>query len=358
MTAVPISCFLGDILLFSSDLLTGKSIPVLVGITRLPVDQFLAGVVLSMGAAAGALFSFYSSQAVRGLHWLGTVNRLLQMLFGLFLSFSLLLSLSRGVHYERGVILSLIPALVVASQGLPQRTSTTLVTVLLSVLAYYYCMVRVVEASLQDALAQTEPIPRILRGLNAPDSMDSPDDDEASGVWDVLLRALQLFVLAFYACVQHAPTQVYCDAEDERDQKAFFASGHLAKYPQYALLVGLVSALVRVCVWYGVCFFQNNALHVMLENDLSRGGWDRAGCVLYSVALLYSASWSATQVREQVLPLFNVTSVETRLKLLVLVLALAALDRQRHPQLMFALTTAFSLVCLAVTGLTLRGPDA
>ena len=97
MTAVPVSCFLGDILLFSSDLLTGKSIPVLVGITRLPVDQFLAGVVLSMGAAAGALFSFYSSQAVRGLHWLGPVNRLLQMPFGLYLSFSLLLSLSRGV---------------------------------------------------------------------------------------------------------------------------------------------------------------------------------------------------------------------------------------------------------------------
>jgi len=49
-----------DVLFVLSDLLSGKSIPVLVGIARLPVDQFLAGAVLSLGALAGALFSAYA----------------------------------------------------------------------------------------------------------------------------------------------------------------------------------------------------------------------------------------------------------------------------------------------------------
>jgi len=94
----------------------------------------------------------------------------------------------------------------------------------------------------------------------------------------------------------------------------------------------------------------------MLENDLSRGGWDWAGCALYSALLLYSACWTATQLREQVLPLAvcRVASVQGRLKVLVCTLALAALYRQRDAQLAFWLTAGLSALAVAVTGLTFR----
>lgn len=346
MAAPPPLAFLTDVFLISADLTTGKSIPVLVGIVRLPVDRFLAGVVLSMGAVAGTLFSHYASQLARALHPYSHANRLVQLFFSLFLSLSLSLSLARGIHYGRGVILSLVPAFCVLSQPLPQRASTPLVAMLLSLVAYWYCMTIPIQTS--DESVEPLRTPTVLRGLNQGDL-----EAEATGVWDVLLRALQLFVLAFYACVQHAPTELYYLVK--QDPCAVYASGFYARSPRYALFVGLFSALFRVAVWYSVAFFQNNALHVMLENDLSRGGWDWAGCVLYSTALLYSACWAATQIREQVLPFFQSTStVASKLKLLVCALALAAIHRQRDAPAIFGVTYGLSGLAILVTALTLK----
>jgi hypothetical protein len=344
---VPLHCVLTDILLISSDLIAGKSIPVLVGIVRLPVDPFLANVVLSLGACAGTVFSCYTSWFVKGMHVLGVWNRLLQLFFALFLSLSLLLSLSRGVHYGRGVVLSIIPAFTVVSQTLPQGESTQYVAFIASAVAYWFCMTSAVGSSVDEASGGQ--LPLILRGLNT----DSPED-AAAGLWEVITRALQLFLLAFYASVQHAPTQVYCKVKKESD--AVYASDHHAMCLPYALLVGCISALLRVSVWYGVCSFQDNSFHVMLENDLSHGGWPWACCVLFSVALLYSACWTATQIREQTLPLCGFTSVTAKLKLLVCALALATLYRQREPQVIFALCNGLSVLCVLVTGLTMRDP--
>jgi len=340
--------FVMDVLILSSELLTGKSIPVLVGIARLPIDQFLAGVVLSMGAAAGALYSFYVLQAVSSMHQASFVNRLVQLSFSLCLSLSLLLSVSRGIQRERGVVLSVVPAFCVVSQTLVQRDSTVCVLFLLSVSVYWFCMVSPIVVTVDNSIipAQQQQLPSVLQSLNT-DSLQ----EEVVGVWDVLLRALQLFILAFYASVQHAPTQDLCASQHGT---AVYASSHYAKHAGYALYVHLCSALGRVCVWYGVCFFQSNVLHVLLENDLSRGGWDWSCCVLYSTLLLYSACWTATQVREQVLPFFKLTAVTDRLKLLVCVLSLATLYRQRDPQLVFSVTTGLSLVSLVATAVAIR----
>ncbi len=345
MSVPPPLTFLTDVFVISSDLITGKSIPVLVGITRLPIDRFLAGVVLSMGAAAGTVFSHYTSRLARGLHPLSQANRFVQLFFALFLSLSLLLSLSRGIHYGRGVILSIIPAFCVVSQSLPQRASTPWVAALVSLVAYWYCMTIPIETDYYPAEIPNLRTPSVLHGLN----LDSPEA-EVAGVWDVVLRALQLFVLAFYACVQHAPTEVYYLAKNDPD--AVYASSWHARHPHYALFVGLFSALFRVCLWYSVVFFQNNVLHVMLENDLSRGGWDWGGCVLYSTALLFSACWTATQIREQIL--FPSASIPERLKLLVCALALAALHRQRDPRAMFGVTDGLSGLAIVTTALTLK----
>jgi hypothetical protein len=341
---VPIEVFLHDVLFISGELVTGKSIPVLMGITRLPIDQFLACLVLSVGAVAGTLFSSYASQAVAGMHRLVFANRLLQLFFSLCLSLSLLLSVARGIHSVRGVILSLIPAFCVVAQTLPQRPSTALVSFLATAFTFYYCMTTHVSAGADPD--DSNPAPAILLGLGAEDP-----EAEATRVWDVALRALQLFNLAFYASVQHAPTQIYYGREVRNDVAA---SRYHADYPRYALFVGMVSALLRVCTWYGVCLFQNNAFHVILENDHALGGWDWMCCVYMTVTLLYSACWTATLLREQVLPFFGNPSNAVRLKLVVAALSLAALYRQRDPQIVFYATAAQSVVCVAVAILTLK----
>ena len=341
---VPIEVFLNDVVFVSAELITGKSIPVLVGITRLPIDQFLAGVVLSMGALAGTFFSFYTSQAVAGMNRLVSANRLVQLLFSLALSLSLLLSVARGIHSGRGVILSLIPAFCLTFQTLPQRESTALVAFLSAVFTFYYGMSTPVSAGADPDLHQA--IPVILQGLNS----DDPDD-VVTRVWDVAFRSLQLFSLAFYASVQHAPTQIYFDGEGQR---SVAASSSYARSPRYALFVGLVAAFIRVAVWYAVCLFQNNALHVILENDHSLGGWDWVCCVFYTITLLYSACWTATQLREQVLPRFSLTTDASKLKLLAVALSLATLYRQRDPQLLFYVTAGLAVLSLVTTSVALK----
>ena len=344
----PILSFISDFLMISSDLLTGKSVPVLVGIARLPIDQSLAGIVLSMGAVSGTLFSHYTALYTKGAHALGHVNRLAQLSFALWCSLSLCLSLSRGIHHGRGVMLSLVPTFCVASQSLPRSGATACFLFLLSVVSCGCCLGTQVQASESQGVVALEPIPSVLRGMTGGLSQEA----DAVGVWDTVLRALQLFVLAFYACVQHEPTQVLF--ADRDDPKAVCTSPYYARHPYYRLFVGLASGLVRVCLWYGVCSFTDNSLHAMLENDLSRGAWDWAATVVYRTALLAAASWTATMIRSQVLPAFGLSSVVWGLKLLVGALALAALYRQRDFQVILWLAVGLSCWSVATTALTMQ----
>lgn len=203
-----------DVMYICAELVTGKSIPVLVGITCLPVDQFLAWLMLLLGAVFGTLFSVYTSRAVTGMTLLGFSNRLVQLCFSLCMSLSMLLSVSTGIHASRGVILSLIPAFCVVSQNLPQRDSTALLSFGLCCLLFYVAMITSVMAEKQelDSLSMimmqhhsggsstgTEPV-LARRSLGR----------ASEGVWRYVWRSLQLFLLAFYACIQHAPTQVTC----------------------------------------------------------------------------------------------------------------------------------------------------
>lgn len=329
-----------DVLFVLSDLLTGKSVPVLVGIARLPVDQFLVGVVLSMGALAGALFSVYACVSTDRGHRLARWNRVLQACYGLVLSLSLALSLARGIHYQRGIILSLAPAFCLVAQTLSQRESAALLGLLLFVPALAIGLSSPVPSGQQvEALIV---LPSVLRGLNP----SSPLEEEAVGVWEVLGRALQLFVLAFYASVQHA-----LPADSDSHTGVFQPSRAFLALPVYALFVSLVGALVRVVVWYLVCYVQDNALHLMLENDLSRGAWAWPACVAYTVVLLYASVAAASQIRDQLLRL---EAPAGRLKFVACALALAALYRQRDPAILFVATGALAGVSVAVAALTLE----
>jgi hypothetical protein len=160
---------------------------------------------------------------------------------------------------------------------------------------------------------------------------------------EVIARALQLFTLAFYACVQHAPTQVYFRTDETSACDPAYASHHHARHAPYSLFIGLTAAWVRVLVWSAVCFMPDNALHALLEGDYSRNGW--ACIILYMTALLYSACWTATQAREQVLPYFCASDV-TRLKLLVAAVTLATVLRQCSPDVTFYTADALTGMCV------------
>jgi hypothetical protein len=344
-------CIPVDLLFICAELVTGKSIPVLVGITRLPIDQFLAWFMLFLGALGGTFFSVYSSRAVAGMTLPGFINRLVQLSFSLYLSLSLIFSIAKAIHPGRGVVLSIIPAFCVAAQNMPQRDSTALLAFALCCVAFYVGMITAVTPS---GLAVYPLAVPSLAPKPASHHIKRSLEQESVALWQYVGRALQLFLLSFYACLQHAPTQVYFAIQHHHCKPASYASHHHANHGHYTLFVGLVSAWVRICVWTSVCFFQDNTFHSIIENDLSRGKWDWFCCSLYMTTLLYSACWTATQIREQVLPRFRIDSAQARLKYLVIILALAVLFRQRDAQTMFIATNVLVAISLLTTLCTLK----
>jgi hypothetical protein len=208
-----------DVMYICAELVTGKSIPVLVGITLLPIDQFLAWLMLFLGAVFGTLFSVYSSRAVVGMTLIGFVNRSIQLSFSLCMSLSLLLSIAKGIHAGRGVILSLVPTFCIVVQNLPQRDSTALLAFVLCCVFFYTSMVTTVMAEGQEvylAMHLSHSAESATAGVQqhavvvASASRDHSRSlaEESVGLWQFVWRSLQLFLLAFYACIQHAPTQV------------------------------------------------------------------------------------------------------------------------------------------------------
>jgi hypothetical protein len=353
-----------DLLYLGAELVTGKSIPVLVGITRLPVAQWLAWIMVSMGGVTGACFSALVARKTHSLSLLAFMNRLLQLGFSLGLSLSLFFSLAKGIHATRGAALAVIPAFCITVQPLPQRHSTALVSFLLCSLAFYVC-------SVSPTVAEPTPVEYAHRLLLPRAAAQMPPRSVAVSSYTIALtlqqivaRSIQLFALGFYAGIQHAPTELLFDTSETGVWKTqswttlrpVYASHHHANHTTYSLFVGLVSAWIRVCTWAMACFLQENQLHVMLENE-APGEWAWLCCTVYMTALLYSASWTATQLREQVLPRFCVFSPTDRLKTTVCIVALAILHRQEFPDVMFWLTNAFLACSVATALLTLRLSD-
>lgn len=345
-----------DLLYICAELVTGKSIPVLVGLVRLPIGQGLAWLSVTIGAIAGACFSVWAARHTQSLTVLSFINRLLQLCFSLFLSISHLLALAKGIHPEHGVTLALIPAFCVVWQPLPQRHSTALVSFLLSWATFYVCGIMTsIDAGV---VTSAHSLDEAMKHQKLAHHTASPTT--VVTLQQIVLRALQLFALGAYAAIQHAPTEVYFDARHIwascRHRRPTYASHHHTKHAFYTLFMSLVATWLRVCAWTVVCFSQENFLTLMLETTrIEPARFDRLCFVFYAVTLLYSATWTATQLREQILPCFlHPDDASNTLRIFVFVFAFAAYYRQRAPEAMFAITHALTAVSVVTALATLK----
>jgi len=349
-----------DILYICAELLTGKSLPVLVGFVRLPIGQGLAWLSVTAGALTGTCFSVWAARQSQSLSLLSFADRLLQLSFSLFLSVSHLLALAKGVHPDHGPTLVLIPAFCLVWHPLPQRHSTALVAFLLSWATFYVSgLMTSIDAGIPTTAATLEEAMSHSR-LRHHQTTHAPSPYAVVTLQQIVVRALQLFALGAYATIQHAPTQVFFDTHHPMTRPVY-ASHHHAKHAPYSLFMGLVAAWLRVCAWTVVCFSHENFLTLMLDPGTSSPGavlrWDWLCCIFYSVTLLYSAAWTATQLREQVLPRFLTPDTSHVLRLFVLIFALAAVYRQRAPDLMFAATHILTAASVLTALATLKSSE-
>jgi hypothetical protein len=351
-----IACIWFDFIQISTDLFSGKSLPIMLAIVMLPLFRPITIIIVAIGLLCGIGFSTWIVRATCGLNWrlVSQGNRLVQMIFSAGLSLSLALHLGTvlGGWEAGGLLLVLVPAFCLCAENLPQRHSSPLACLLLAIVAIPVGFAIPLEAGSAGLRHDVLGLGR-QRQAQAGGNVE----EQAQGVWDVVGRAMQLFVCAFYAGVQHAPIQVYhASKEEHQDASVEYCSPAMRGSARYAFLMLFLSGCLRLSVFFSVCVFQDNAMHVLLEG--ARGYEFNKACVCcLMVYLLYQACWTLTQLREQVMPSLDQVGLHTprsKVKMLVVCLALASFPLAEHAQVVFWVTNVLAGCAVLAACLTLR----
>jgi hypothetical protein len=358
---------ISDVLFLSSDLLTGKSLPLLVGITVLPIDRHLLGMILGLGVATGLAFTMWSARVATTMIPAMFAMRLVNLGFSMFLSLSFFLRLGMCLHTTT-VGLAVVPVFVLHMQKLPERPSTHLILFFLTMILFWMGLLSELSPP-QHHHAQYQPVMRQLLALNRMQwqqhhlnhqgqlaLVEPIAAQDGPGALVTFFRVLLLYILAFYASVHHGPTQVYFSVADTTCNRstARYLS-HVINYnAQYTLGMAMIAALVRIFVYLAVCYFQNNALHVLFEFNLGHSGSPWVCAWIYLVTLLYSSVWSCTQLLEQVFPWFSLHPSLHKIKAVGAILVFAVYFHWKSNSTVFMATSILSGCIVFTTILTLK----
>jgi len=332
-----------DILYLCGELVTGKSIPVLMAIVYTPLDRFLTCIMLLLGYLFGSVFSAWSACNRKDIVpvSLGSFNSILQLYFSMFFSLSFMLCISKTFMGDKGIICSIAPAYCVLCQTLPQRPSTVLIVLLLGISAFYVSMITSIPS-----------IPLVFQDTHEPTIIPSLNKEipASNSLWGNITNAIQFFILAFYASIHHGVFQVVSGGKS--DQHPIYMSHHVVTRFGYSCVIHLVSGLIRFSIWMSVVCFQSNMLHIVLELDNSHV-WGWFPSYLFMTALLYESTWNVTQISEQ---LFSdgETKHLLKLKLVLLTLSKAAMYRFRYIRVLFWLTQILSFISVITTLVTIK----
>jgi len=333
-----------DILYLSGELVSGKSLPVLMAIVHIPFDRVLTCIMLLLGYLFGSFFSAWSACHRKFLSpWSFTCwCSFFHMYFSTCLSLAFMLRLSSTFTGEKGVIFSLAPAYCVLCQALPQRPSTVLIILLLGLSSFYVSMITNIPPI---PLAFQHPQSRISESrIPELDKIFQPKESKVyNSVWETITNAIQLFILAFYASIHHGPLQVLISGNS--NQHPVYTSHFMVTKFGYSCIIHFVSGLIRLSIWICVVWFQSNMLHILLELDQSRY-WAWLPSFLFMMTLLYESTWMITQITEQIFP-WTHTNPISKLKFTLLTLSKAGMFQfqyMRWPFIMAQLLSILSIV--------------
>jgi hypothetical protein len=321
-------CYLRDTSFLSSDLLTGKSLPVLVAISTLPLDPNLLGTMVLLGATMGALVNLRYAWSVITVHTVNWVAYFLHNLFSAFLSCSFLLHLAGRVR-NGGAGISILPLYVVLVQGVSESIDTCYVSLMLSMTLGWLNLVyeppshsdRYELASAVVALPGTFSLQEYhdpaaaQRTLLAMDKqywykthhreahLPHPSQQPhyvSTSVQDNLLHSVIILMLTFYASLQHTPVALYVptavDPSQSKDRLRMYVSVNLLVNRLYSIWVAMTAALIRSFVLLTVGLIQRNSLHVIYDPSHDYHGTVPLVCYwVYLVALTHSGTWAMTQ---------------------------------------------------------------
>lgn len=314
-------CYLLDLNYLASDLVSGKSLPILIAVSTLNLDPNLMGTMVVVGVLLGTASTLLITAPAPNVVLTWAV-RALNHAFGALLSLAFLARIAGRVH-PSGDVLALLPAFCVALQPVQERPSTPFALLVLSLALFWAGILyefdpaqpvahsrKLLALSRHDWYAQRHPNhyhPRL-----APDA-------PTQSVYDSARYSLTVLALAFYASAQHGPIRA-----DSRSYTSPLFLAHRA----YAVWPALSAAMLRAYVYLRTGWLHGNPMHISLEHDPALEDLSMLCTWIHMVVLLYSAAWTLTQLADQVL---TVVPGSHRPNATALILALAYLFRWRDP---------------------------
>ena len=328
--------FFCDLNYLASDLVTGKSIPILVAVSTLPLDPNLLGTMVLLGVFLGSIVTLAQAwrppATGRAGVLAGWAARFLNHAFGAFLSLSFLLRVSARI-YASGNTLSLLPAFCVVCQYVPERPSTPFTLLVISIALFWLGIAYEMEAPppasygavelLADSVHQSQRLlmaspgaplgpARHLSALHRedyrrPHAKHTPSTgiSPAAGmihapraivqsVWDSFRYSLLVVALAFYASANHGPVHSYGTGDEGDPTARRYMSVQYLYSQAYSVWPTLSAGMLRAYVYLRTAWLHGNSLHLICENHNDARTVTLLCAWLHVVILLYSAAWSST----------------------------------------------------------------
>jgi hypothetical protein len=339
--------FLLDFLYLSSDLISGKSIPVLIAITVFPMDPHLLGTLVLMGATVGSLLNFHKTCRMTRNVILDWLLRSVHLSVGIWLSVSFMSKLlsmmivTKG-DQDNGLLLGTIPAFWVVIQGVPEKPCTLLVLFVLSFVMFYVSIlvspdILVVDQSQyshnQRQLAAWSH-DRDLQAISRYEWHKHPIQKHpihhdvvvspvitltpAQEIGTMLPQSIYIFILTIYATTQHGPLYSFTNK---------YCSPTLLFHRGYALFTCFLVGLFRAYIYISIGWIHQNLVHIILEGEsriVSSIWW-------YIVVLLYSITWNITQMSQQMLTMLQGDPQDLTLRYSMVVFAIAYMNQWTQP---------------------------
>lgn len=346
--------FFCDLNYLASDLVSGKSLPILIAVSVIPLDPNLLGTMVLLGVFLGSLATLahaWQPPSAAGFALLtGWGARFLNHAFAAFLSISFMLRVSHRL-YASGPTLALLPGFCVISQYVPERPSTTFTLLVISIALFWLGIAYEMEAmhpllhpppdlgaeSVHQAQRQLMALHRWDRLPGSRPHNHSPRQISQS-FWESLSYSLIIAGLTFYATATHGPVHSYGGGDEGNPYARRYMSVQYLYSRGYSLWPTLTAAMLRAYVYLRTAWLHGNALHLIFESEADARALSHFCVWLHVVVLLYSAAWSCTQLTEQVLAVFVGDKTQLRMKFTVLLMGTAYLFQWRDDWLGFWMT--------------------
>lgn len=373
MQTIMWDAFFCDLNYLASDLVTGKSIPILIAVSILPLDPNLLGTMVLLGVLLGSMLTLAQAWRPPGTGITAILTgwgaRFLNHSFAVFLSLSFLLRVAARIYITGGT-LAVLPAFCVVCQYVPERPSTPFTLLVISIGLFWIGIAYEMEAlhpapvylephtsgvelmaanvhqSQRSLMHATPGNSRSLLALHRGDwrmqhhRHDHPSQSVTRSVWDSLRYSVLVVILAFYATVSHGPIHSYGSGDEGNPLARRYMSVQYLYSRVYSIGPTLTSGLLRAYVYLRTAWMHGNALHLICENNADARALSLFCAWLHAVVLLYSAAWSCTQLSEQVLTIFVGDKTRLRMNAAVVLLVFSSLFRWKDDWIGFHMTVA------------------